>query len=127
MRITVNSIKCGITRVGGEYFGEEPQGQYCRVNVTMANIGDEERTIFADDQKLVDTKGREFSYDSGATMIAGDGNDSDLSIGSINPGNKVKGDIYYDIPKGAKPVTMLVTRAAAGSRSPSRCGSNRPR
>ena len=70
LQFTVNSIKCGITKVGPGFLEEKPQGQFCRVNLTVENVGDEEATIFGDEQKLVDNEDREFSYDAGATISA---------------------------------------------------------
>ena len=55
--------------------------------------------MFADNQEAFDSKGRKFSADSEASIYDGS---SDVLWKEINPGNKVKGTVYFDIPKGAK-------------------------
>ena len=48
---------------------------------------------------LFDTKGRKFSANSMASMAD---ESSQVLWEEINPGNAVKGKVYFDIPKGAK-------------------------
>src|SRR5215207_2551467 len=43
LEFTVNSIKCGIRKVGPSGFEDRPQGQFCRLNIRVENIGDEEQ------------------------------------------------------------------------------------
>lgn len=102
---TVNSMKCGETTVGtNEYLQAKAQGQYCRVNLTIKNIGNEAQSMFADNQKLIDGSNKQYSYDSEGTIYAapsGGGTWYD----QINPGNSVTGDILFDVPAGVTPVT----------------------
>jgi len=72
----------------------------------VENIGDEEQQVFGEEQKLIDDRGREHTHDAGATIAANDEGGGDLWIGNINPGDVIKGDIVYDIPKNAKPVEV---------------------
>ena len=96
----VTSMKCGITTVGdNEYLQTKAQGQFCAVSLTVENIGDEPQSMFADNQEAFDSKDRKFSADSEASLYDGS---SDVLWEEINPGNKVKGKVYFDIPKGAK-------------------------
>lgn len=102
---TVNTIKCGETVVGtNEYLQAKAQGQFCRVNLTIKNIGNEAQSMFADNQKLIDGSNRQYSCDSDGTIYAapsGGGTWYD----QINPGNSVTGDILFDVPAGVTPVT----------------------
>ncbi len=61
-------------------------------------IGDEAQSMFADNQEAFDSKGRKFSADSKASIYDGS---SDVLWKEINPDNKVKGKVYFDIPEGA--------------------------
>lgn len=97
---TVRSVKCGISVVGDNpYIQEKAQGQFCAVQLSVENIGDEAQSMFADNQYAFDTKGRKFSANSMASMAD---ESSQVLWEEINPGNAVKGKVYFDIPKGAK-------------------------
>lgn len=97
---TVRSVKCGISVVGDNpYIQEKAQGQFCAVQLSVENIGDEPQSMFADNQYAFDTKGRKFSANSMASMAD---ESSQVLWEEINPGNTVKGKVYFDLPKGAK-------------------------
>jgi hypothetical protein len=95
----VKTVECGIDSVGNETFGAEAQGQFCLISLSIENVGDEAQTMFADNQKLYDTEGREFSADTGSMLYLENGADAWLS--EINPGNTLEGQILFDIPKDA--------------------------
>jgi hypothetical protein len=95
---TVTKIKRGVRRVGGQYVGKTAQGQFVLVYVTVHNIGDEARTFDSGSQKLRDTRGREFSADTEATIALGD--QSKAFLEDINPGNGVHGILVFDVPRG---------------------------
>ena len=99
LTFVVNSVECGIASVGDEYLSTTAQGQYCAVDLTVENIGDEPGSFFSSEQKAFDTDGREFTEDSTATLYGSEGND--IWISDINPGNKLTGTIYFDIPADA--------------------------
>ena len=97
---TVTGVKCGIAKVGTNvYLTQKAQGQYCRVSLRVENIGDEAQTMFASNQYLFDTKGRKFSADAKANIYDGS---AKLMFEEINPGNSIKGYVYFDVPKGTK-------------------------
>ena len=97
---TVRSVKCGIAVVGeNQFLQEKAQGQFCAVQLTVENIGDEPQSMFADNQYAFDAKGRKFSANSMASMAD---ESSQVLWEEINPGNAVKGKVYFDVPKGAK-------------------------
>ncbi|CCH80081.1 Mpr [Nostocoides japonicum T1-X7] len=99
----VRSVKCGIKEVGDQYLGKKAQGQFCAVNLSVKNIGDAPQSMFADNQYAFDAKGRKFSADAEASMYD---NQSQVLWEEINPGNSVKGKVYFDIPKGATLVKL---------------------
>ena len=99
----VTGMKCGISKVGDQYFNTKAQGQFCRVSMTITNIGDEPQTMFADNQVTFDSKKRQFSADSEASIYDGK---SEVLFEEINPGNTVKGRVYFDVPKNAKLVKI---------------------
>jgi hypothetical protein len=68
------------------------------VALTVENIGDEPQSMFADNQYAFDAKNRKFSANSMASIAD---ESSQVLWEEINPGNSVKGNVYFDIPKGA--------------------------
>jgi len=101
----VKSIKCGQTTVGtNEFLTEKAQGQFCLLNITVKNIGDEPQSLFADNQYLFNASGQKYSADSTATTYAAP-EDSDTWYSEINPGNSVEGAIVFDIPKDQTPTS----------------------
>lgn len=95
---TVTKVKCGIDSVGSSSFGAEAQGQFCLVSLNIENVGDEPQTMFADNQKVFDSEGREFSADT-ASMLYLEG--ASTWIKEINPGNTLKGELLFDVPADA--------------------------
>lgn len=98
-QFVVTKVTCGIKTVGNEYLNTKAQGQFCRADMSITNIGDEPQTMFADNQTAFDTKGRKFSADSEASFYD---DKSEVLFEEINPGNTVKGRVYFDVPKGVK-------------------------
>lgn len=95
---TVTAIKCGIAQVGtNEFLIQKAQGQYCRASLTVENIGGEAQTMFAGNQYLFDTRGRKFSADATANLYD---DSAKLMFEEINPGNSIKGFVFFDVPKG---------------------------
>lgn len=95
----VSKVTCGIKSVGNEYLNTKAQGQFCRLDVSISNIGDEPQTMFADNQIAYDSKGRKFSADSEASIYD---DKSEVLLEEINPGNTIKGRVYFDVPKNVK-------------------------
>lgn len=98
---TVKSVSCGQTSLGGEYLTETAQGQFCQLNVSVKNIGNEPQTLFVDNQYVYNAAGQKFSADSAATLVANPS--SDTWIGEINPGNIIDGIMVFDLPKDQAP------------------------
>lgn len=104
---TVKGIECGKTSVGDQFISEEAQGQYCMLDVTAKNVGDEAKYLNADSQYLYDDQDREFSADSMATTYVNP-DSTTFFIEEINPGNGVSGKIAFDVPKDANIVSAKV-------------------
>ncbi|MFG1920658.1 DUF4352 domain-containing protein [Cryptosporangium sp. NPDC048952] len=100
----VSSVKCGATKVGGEYANETAQGQFCLVAMTVKNIGDEPQSLASSVQKAFNASGQEYTADDSASLYVNE--DQQVLFNEINPGNQVKGTIVFDIPKGQKLVKL---------------------
>jgi hypothetical protein len=94
----VSGVECGLTEIGGEYFGTEAQGQFCVVSLSVTNIGDSAQTFDGDYATLFNTEGQEFSADTGAAFSL---EDSSSFYEDINPGNTLNSKIVFDVPAGA--------------------------
>ncbi|HEY7484832.1 MAG TPA: DUF4352 domain-containing protein [Streptosporangiaceae bacterium] len=99
---TVTKVKNGPKRIGDQYVGTTPQGKFVFVYVTVVNHGNEAQGFSGDDQKLL-AGGKEYSADSEAAVYL---EDAKSLFEEINPGNKVKGIIVYDIPKSVTPTAI---------------------
>ncbi len=95
---TVVKVKPGVKSIGPDGFQEKAQGQFVLVTLRVENIGDEPQTFVDSAQKGFDGKGREVAPDSTAGIYI---EDNEVFFEEINPGNTVKGQIVFDIPKGA--------------------------
>lgn len=104
-QFTVNSIKCGETTIGDQYLNKTAQGQFCRLNLTVKNIGNEAQGLSSSDQYLYNSAGQKYKADDTATLYAAPSGASSTWYNDINPGNSVVGDILFDIPKDQTPVT----------------------
>lgn len=103
---TITAIKCGETSVGGQYLNKAAQGQYCRLSLSVKNIGNEAQSLDATSQYLFNAAGQKYSADSTATIYAASPDSSNSTwFANINPGNSVTGDVIFDIPKDQTPVT----------------------
>lgn len=110
---TLSSVDCGQSTVGGEFIQEEAQGQFCLLEVSVTNIGDEAQFLFADNQYLYDGQDRRFSADSAATFATDP--DNGLLLDEINPGNNLTGTIVFDVPADATPVRAELHDSAFSS------------
>jgi hypothetical protein len=100
----VSGVECGKPTVGtNEYMTKQAQGQFCLVNVTVKNIGNEAQTFDSSSQYLFDASGAKFSADGVASMYANPQGSTFLN--QINPGNSVNGILVFDMPKDKTPIT----------------------
>jgi hypothetical protein len=102
----VKSIQCGAPNVGSDYSTKTAQGQYCLLDISVKNIGNEAQSLYSGNQYLYNAAGQKYSADDTATMYAEPIDSSSSSwYNDINPGNSVEGKIVFDIPKDQTPVT----------------------
>jgi hypothetical protein len=97
---TVTKLECGKTSVGDSILAEKAQGQFCIVSLTVKNIGKEAQTFDGSSQKAYDAKNTQYSNDTAAELAIN--NNSQTFLEQINPGNSVKGQLVFDVPKGTK-------------------------
>lgn len=96
----VNRVDCGAKQLGDQYFNTKAQGEFCIVDLTIKNIGDEPQSFVGDNTKLLNTKGQRFSASSDAAIFL---SDSSSLFEEINPGNALSSKVVFDVPAG----TML--------------------
>ena len=110
-QFTVTSVQCNQPEVGSnQYLTKTAQGQYCLLNLSVKNIGNEAQTLDASNQYIFNSQGQKFSADSTASIYA---NPSDSTfLDSINPGNSVTGIFAFDLPKGVTPTYAILHDSA---------------
>jgi len=116
----VNSVNCGETTISWVYGGviryySTALGKFCRLNMTVQNIGDYKDSISIWDQYLYNSKGQQWSYDSGATSNAAKYLYGSPLVESMNPGISITGDIIYDVPSDQSPATVVIDGGLFGS------------
>ncbi|MFI7302394.1 DUF4352 domain-containing protein [Micromonospora aurantiaca] len=103
---TVHSMKCGIAKVGSDFLNKKAQGSFCRVVLTAKNVTKKAKLFHADGTvSALDATGREYEADGEAAIYGNEGGEGFLD--EINPGNAVKANVYFDVPKGTKLVKLV--------------------
>lgn len=82
----------------GMFRPEQAKGEFFKVKLRVTNIGDEARTYFADNQKLL-INGNKYE----ASSSLGDASFSE----EINPGLGIDTEAVFDIPPGAVPDVIV--------------------
>lgn len=83
-------------RVGNEYFGENANGQYVIISVTIKNNGKESITLSDNYFKLI--KGEtEYEADSSAGIYVKDDTGANLLYSELNPENSATGKVVFDV------------------------------
>ncbi len=100
---TVNSVSAARS-LGGE----NAQGEYVIVLMTVQNIGHVAQRYYGNNQKLIDSTGRQFSSDSYADIEA----NGALDETEINPGNHISVTVAFDVPPGTRPAQLVVHDSA---------------
>jgi hypothetical protein len=94
----VTQVEPGVARVGSQILGQDAQGQFVLVHVTVTNIGTEAQYFYQGAQTASDAQGRTHSADPTAAVYLDSGT---LLLDQINPGNQVEGVIVFDVPADA--------------------------
>ncbi|MFY1702774.1 DUF4352 domain-containing protein [Micromonospora sp. WMMA1923] len=100
-QFTVHGMKCGLAQVGNEFLNKKAQGSFCRVAVTAKNVTKKAQMFHADNVlRAEDADKREYKPDGVAAMYGND--DAQGFLSEINPGNAVRANVFFDVPKGVK-------------------------
>lgn len=111
---TVNSVECGLTTIGSDLLGEEAQGEFCKIRVSVENTGNAAEYFDSSSQLVYDAEGREFEADVSAMIYLDEGDG--VWIGDdINPGNKIEATLLFDMPVGVAPVTIRLIEGYFGT------------
>jgi len=100
----VSKVDCGKSSVGTGGLVKKAQGQFCLVSLTVTNVGDKSQYLDGSSQMALDAQGRQFSADAAAGVYLGDQGNTFLN--QINPGNKVDGQLVFDVPKEVRLVKL---------------------
>lgn len=95
---TVTQVETGVKHVGNDVVGQDAQGQFVLLHLTVANIGTEAQYFDGSSQKLYDSAGRAFSADTSAAIYL---DESNSFLNQINPGITVQGIVVFDVPADA--------------------------
>lgn len=106
MEATVTKVDRGKESVGGSYVNKKAQGEYVLVSVEVKNTGKDELTVMSSTFTLVGPDGVEYSTSDDIVYL-----DEPLILESVNPGNTIKGQVLFDIPKGAKYSSLRIDGA----------------
>jgi Domain of unknown function (DUF4352) len=95
---TVSKMQCGVHQLGTPDDYQTPTGQFCIIELKIANVG-KEPGIYADSiQDAFAPNGSRYSADTPAGYYANA--DPLIFLNEINPGNHIDVSIVYDIPNG---------------------------
>jgi hypothetical protein len=100
----VSGLTCGHTELVNGILRAQAQGQFCVVELSVRNIGDEARHFGDGLQKAYGPNGDQYAADTHAGVVA---NGSGAAVWNvINPGNAVQAKIVFDIPPAATITTL---------------------
>lgn len=94
------------THVGDQYLGKTAQGTFFVVKIKVKNHGDEPQSLTDTAQELYGPGGKKYEADSEAAIYANDQNQ--VLYNDINPGNTVKGNLLFDVPKHFKATKIVL-------------------
>lgn len=113
--LTVKGIETK-EEVGNEYTKQKAQGVYKVVSLSVTNGQKDAITLDANSFKLVDDKGREFTYSSDGQIAQdiGNGGNVDFFLKQLNPGLTQEGNIVFDVPADAQGLTLKARGGMTG-------------
>jgi len=76
------------------YMTATAQGLFVIFRLTVRNTGNEPRSYFGQNQKLIDRDGREYEASTMAELYI----NTDVQSNGINPGNAITVDMPFDVP-----------------------------
>ena len=98
---TLIGLAAGLPSITGSHTEFPAKGQFVRLRLVAANTGTSSVLFDTKRQLLVDDKGATHAPDEQAMVIKRQPSQFDLGHGV-----RIEFDLYWDIPKGTKPVTL---------------------
>jgi hypothetical protein len=93
-----------------------PQGQFFQIGLSAANVGTQPQSLNLSSQSLVDSAGRTYGPDLGATALFSGA--AFRPTPEINPGNTWRGFLFFDVPYGTQESDYrLVLQSPGGTAS----------
>jgi Domain of unknown function (DUF4352) len=100
----VTAVSCGHEEIVNGFLRAQPQGRYCIVDLTVANIGTEPRHFADGNQRAYGPDGTQYAADTGAGVVANGNGEAWWNV--INPGNSVAAKVVFDLPPAASIATL---------------------
>ena len=92
---TVTAFACGIPSVGEPPFNSVAQGEYCQLDLTLTNTGQQAVSF---NGPAVKAYAGDVEY--GADAAAGIFIDGNAFFEDVNPGNTLTSTLFFDVPAG---------------------------
>lgn len=89
----VEAFECGHTEVVNGLFRQEPNGEFCLLDLAITNTGEAGRTFFSGAQRLVSYDGGLLTPSSEATLVVSPGTVNE----ELNPGLSVETTVVFDV------------------------------
>lgn len=99
LEFQVHELTCGRPELQDRAGTLTATGQFCLVDLTVRNVGDQPATFSDRIQRAFGPDGDEYAADSAAGVLAN--SDQQIFLNTINPGNEVTGVAVFDIPPDA--------------------------
>jgi hypothetical protein len=100
----VSAVTCGHRELVNGILRAKPQGQFCVVDLRVANIGTEARRFADGSQKAYGPDGVQYAADTGAGVVVNGNGNAVWNV--VNPGNSVVAKVVFDIPPTATIETL---------------------
>jgi hypothetical protein len=111
LSVTVNQVRCGVRRIGQGLRARTARGQFCLVFLTVTNVGERRWALPFVGQRLVDGDGRRYGPDLRARTVVPGG---EAVWKELDPGQRTAGTIVFELPAGARPVSLVLNDAPSG-------------
>lgn len=85
-----------------------PRGEWFYVTLSVTNIGNEPQSFFVQNQKLIDSQGREYAADAMAALRM---NEDAMAL-NLGPGFNIIVRVPFDVPPGTQPEYIVVHDSA---------------
>jgi hypothetical protein len=107
----VTAIQCQQTQVESpisSYSDTTAGAPYCFVSLTVKNISNVAQTFDPSAQFIYDSSGKQYSYDSSASIDIEPQSSNFVDYPTVNPGTSVSGQLVYDVPNTVTPLYAIL-------------------